>query len=313
VPGVPPGRYAYLGPPGTFCEAAARSLPAAGRTELLPQRSVTLALEAVRSGEAQGAMVPMESSVEGSVAATLDGLATGEPLQITREVVLAVSFALLVRPGTGLEDVRTVSTVPHAEAQVRGFLDRELPDARLLPAPSTADGAQAVAAGQADAAVAGRLAADRYRLAVLTDGIEDVPGAVTRFVLVVPPGLPPPPTGADRTSLVAVQRADRPGALLQILTEFAVRGVNLTRLESRPTGAGLGRYRFSIDCDGHLAEARIAETLSALHRVCAEVRFLGSYPRADGEPVEVPPDSSDADFADAAAWLAALRAGRPAP
>ena len=145
---------------------------------------------------------------------------------------------------------------------------------------------------------------------MLAHDIGDNPGAVTRFVLVSRPGPPPPRTGADRTTVVAYIAEDHPGALLEVLTEYAVRGVNLTRIESRPTGDGLGRYCFTIDCEGHVADARVGEALVGLRRVCADVRFLGSYPRADGEPATVRRGTSDADFADAAAWLARIRTGQ---
>ena len=309
MPGLPPPRYAFLGPEGTFCEAAMRTLPAADKAEHLPCVSVADALDAVRQGEAGGAVVPLENSVEGSVAETLDELAGGEPLQIVREVLLPVTFALLGRPGTSLADIRSVTTMPHAEAQVRGWLRRELPAARFVAAPSTADGARAVAAGEADAAVAAPIAADRYRLEVLADDIADSPGAITRFVLVSRPGASPPPTGADRTTVMAFIAEDHPGALLELLTEFAVRGVNLTRIESRPTGVGLGRYYFSIDAEGHVSQARVAETLAAIRRECADVRFLGSYPRADGVPTVDRPGTSDVDFADAHAWVERIRKG----
>src|SRR3954451_5040591 len=309
MPGFAPARYAYLGPEGTFCESALRSLPAADRAEHLPCVSVADALDAVRRGDAGGAVVPLENSVEGSVAETLDELATGEPLQIVREVLLPVSFALMARAGTTLTDIATVTTMPHAEAQVRGWLRRELPRARFIAAPSTADGARAVAEGLADAAVAAPIAAERYRLATLADDIADRPGAVTRFVLVAKPGPPPPPSSADRTTVMAFIRDDHPGALLELLTEFAVRGVNLTRIESRPTGVGLGRYYFSIDAEGHVGQARVAEALAALRRECADVRFLGSYPRADGVPAAERPGSSDLDFSDAHAWVDAIRRG----
>ena len=312
MPGFAPERYAYLGPEGTFCESALRSLPAADRAEHLPCVSVADALDAVRRGEAGGAVVPLENSVEGSVAETLDELATGDPLQIVREVLLPVSFALMARPGTTTADIKTVTTMPHAEAQVRSWLRRELPSARFVPAPSTADGARAVAAGSADAAVAAPIAAERYRLHVLADDIADTAGAVTRFVVVTRPSAPAPPSGADRTTLVAFIRDDHPGALLELLTEFAVRGVNLTRIESRPTGVGLGRYCFSIDAEGHVAHARVAEALAALRRECADVRFLGSYPRADGvAPVERP-GTGDLDFSDAHAWVKGLQRGEHA-
>ncbi|MBV9291449.1 MAG: prephenate dehydratase, partial [Frankiales bacterium] len=235
--------------------------------------------------------------------------ATGEPLQIVREVLLSVAFALLGRPGTSLDSITTVTTIPHAEAQVRQWLRNRLPAARFVPAPSTADGARAVAEGQADAAVSAPLAAERYRLEVLADDIADAPGAVTRFVLVARPGTPPPPTGADRTTVMAFIADDHPGALLELLTEFAVRGVNLTRIESRPTGVGLGRYYFSIDAEGHIDQARVAEALAAIRRECAEVRFLGSYPRADGIAAAERAGTTDADFADAHAWVERLRRG----
>jgi prephenate dehydratase len=316
--GTPPARYAYLGPQGTFSEAALRSLPAASGIERLPCVSVADALDAVRRGEVAAALVPLENSVEGSVSETLDELATGELLQIVREVQLAVSFSLLARPGTGVDDISVVTTIPHAEAQVRGWLRRTLPAARFVAASSTADGARAVAAGEADAAVAAPLAAEHYRLEVLADDIADTPGAVTRFVLVAPPGPPPPPTGADRTTIVAFIADDHPGALLEILTELAVRGVNLTRIESRPTGVELGRYCFSIDAEGHIEQARVADALAALRRLCADVRFLGSYPAADGTAPSERRGTSEAEYADATAWVTGLRRGEqmggtPAP
>ena len=309
MPGVPPPRYAYLGPAGTFCEAALRTLPAAENAEHLPCVSVADALDAVRRGDAQGAVVPLENSVEGSIAETLDELAGGDPLQITREILVPVTFALLARSGTQLSDITSVTTMPHAEAQVRRWLRTTLPAAKFVAAPSTADGARSVSEGAADAAVASPLAAERYRLTVIADDIADAPGAVTRFVLVSRPGQSPPPTGADRTTVMAFIADDHPGALLELLTEFAVRGVNLTRIESRPTGVGLGRYYFSIDAEGHIAQARVAETLAAIRRECADVRFLGSYPRADGAAATERPGTSDLDFADAHAWVERIRRG----
>jgi prephenate dehydratase len=307
MPGIPPGRFGYLGPVGTFAEAALRTLPAAARGDLLPFASVAAALDGVRAGDVDAALVPFENSVEGSVPAALDDLATGDPLQITREVVLPVSFALLGKPGLSREDVRTVATHPHAEAQCRRWLRDVLPQASVVLAPSTADAARAVRDGEYDAAISAPIAADHYGLQVLASDIHDNEGAVTRFVLVGRPSAPPAPTGADRTTIVAFIAEDHPGALLQLLTEFAVRGVNLTRIESRPTGRGLGSYCFSVDCEGHVGEARVGEALSALRRVCSDVRFLGSYPRADGQPPQVQPGTSDDDFRAAEAWLDRVR------
>ncbi len=303
------GALGYLGPAGTFTEAALRTLPAAAQAELTPYVSVAAALEAVRRAEVDGAVVPLENSVEGSVSTTLDELAHGSPLQVTREVLLPVRFVLLGRGDIPQPDLRVVATHPHAEAQCRRWLRENVPQAEVVLAPSTADAARAVSEGRYDAAIAAPIAADHYGLSVLAADVQDSAGAVTRFVLVRRPGPLPEPTGADRTSLFAFIREDHPGALLEVLTEFAVRGINLSRIESRPEGDQLGRYFFSVDCEGHVADARVGEALSALRRVCADVRVLGSYPRADSRLTSVRPGTSDTDFRDAADWLARLRQG----
>jgi prephenate dehydratase len=309
-PQTSPTRFAYLGPEGTFAEAALSTAVASSGGARYPQPSVPAALAAVRSGDADAALVPLENSVEGSVPATMDGLADGDPLVITREVFLDVSFVLAVRPGADLADVRSVVSHPHALAQTAGRLAELFPDVVPLPVSSTALAAAAVAAGEYDAAVCAPIAAERYGLVPLVQDLADNPGAVTRFVVVEPAGALPAPTGNDKTSLVAVV-GDRTGALLELLSEFAVRGISLTRIESRPTRQRLGVYSFSLDCEGHIADARVGEALAALHRVSDDVRFLGSYPRADGrENRPVPPVSGDEAFAEAEAWLAAIRGGR---
>ncbi len=309
-PSTSPTRFAYLGPEGTFAEAALLSAVSSSEGTRYPQPSVPAALAAVRSGDADAALVPMENSVEGSVPATMDGLADGDPLVITREVFLDVAFVLAVRPGTTLSDVGSVVSHPHALAQTAGRLAHLFPDIVPLPTSSTAGAAEDVAAGKYDAAVCALIAAERYGLVPLVDDLADRPGAVTRFVLVSPPGEPTAPTGNDKTSLVAVV-GDRTGALLELLSEFAVRGISLTRIESRPTRERLGVYSFSLDCEGHIADRRVGEALAALHRVCDDVRFLGSYPRADGRDNKpVPTVAGDEAFAEAAAWLDGVRAGR---
>lgn len=299
-------RWAYLGPAGTFAQMALAAV--APQVDGVPATSVAAALDLVRSQSVDRAVVPFENSVEGSVATTLDELAGGDGLQIVGEALLPVSFVLLVRPGTSLADARTVATHPHAEAQCRRWLADQMPHATVVPAASTADAARLVAEGTYDAAVSAPVAAQTYGLEPIVAGVQDTEGAVTRFVVVARTGELPAPTDADRTTLVAYIADDHPGALLEVLTEFAVRGVNLTRIESRPTGSGLGRYCFSVDAEGHVAEARVGEALSALRRICADVRFLGSYPRADAVPPTTKPGVSDEDFAAAADWLAQLRA-----
>jgi prephenate dehydratase len=307
--------FAYLGPEGTFTEQALRSLPGTGGADLRPCATVTVALDAVRSGEADHAVVPIENSVEGSVPVTLDELAQGRPLMIMHEVTVPVAFSLLVRPGTRLADITAVATHPHAAAQTRGWVARHLPAAEVVHTSSTSAAAAALSNGaerdhpQWDAAISAPLAAEHYRLEVLAEGIGDNPEAVTRFVLVSRPGPPATPTGRDKTSLVAFMREDHPGALLEILEQLTMRGVNLTRIESRPTGHALGDYCFSIDAEGHIADRRVGEALMGLRRVCADVRFLGSYERHDGKAPTIRPGTTDGEFEQAAAWLARLREG----
>jgi prephenate dehydratase len=298
---------AFLGPEGTFAHAALRTLAVSRDARLLPQPTVTEAIDAVRDGAADAALVPLENSVEGAVPATLDELATGAPLVIVEEAYLAVAFDLLARPGTALTDVRTVATHPHAEAQVRRWLLDNLPGRHVELVGSTAAAAEAVAHGEYDAAISASVAGELYALAPLARDLADNPGAVTRFVLLSRPVPPPAPTGNDRTTLVAYLAADHAGALLEILTEFASRAVNLTRIESRPTKGGLGQYCFSIDCEGHAADERVGDALAALHRICADVRYLGSYARRDGVQGPVPAGRTDVDFGDARAWLERVR------
>ena len=316
-------RYGYFGPPGTFSEMALATVRGVDTAAAEPIATVDAALAAVRGGSVDAVMVPIENSVEGGVTATLDALATGEPLVIRREALVPITFVLAARPGTTLADVRRVGSHPHAWAQCRGWAGRTLPEAVYVPALSTAAAAagldrDATEPAAYDAALCAPIAAEIHGLDVLAHDVGDNPSAVTRFVLVSRPGAVPEPTGSDKTTLVAYQTDDHPGGLVEMLEQFAVRGVNLTRLESRPTGDALGQYCFSIDCDGHIAEARVAEALMGLHRTCARVTFLGSYPRAvapgrvNGSALPTPsrrPGTSEADFTAAHAWIEKLRAG----
>jgi prephenate dehydratase len=306
---VSPRRIAYLGPRGSFAEAAVRTLTEGQDVELVPAVSVQTALDAARDGSVDSALVPIENSVEGSVSVTLDELASGKRLVIVDEVVIAVRFALLARPGMTMADIGRVATHPHAQAQVRRWLAENLPEASVIPAMSTAAAAAGLAEEPApfDAAVSQRIAAEIYGLDVLADDIQDTDDATTRFVLVRLPGPIPAPSGADKTTLSLYMRQDEPGALLAILTEFAVRGVNMTRIESRPTRKALGDYYFSVDVEGHVADARVSEALMGLHRVCLDVRFLGSYPRHDGKQPVLRAGVTDADFSDAQQWLDKLK------
>ena len=304
--------FVYLGPEGTFTEAALRTIPAAEHGLRTPARSVPEALEAVRSGAADAAVVPLENSVGGAVPVTLDELVTGSSLVITREIVLPVEFVLAARTPTPLAAVRTVAAHPQASAQCRNWLLANLPEATVVDVLSNAAAAISAAAGEHDAALAAPIGVPRNGLTVLADKVADHADAVTRFAMLTRPGPPAAPTGDDVTSLAVSIRHDQVGALLAVLTELAVRGINLSRIESRPTGEQLGTYVFFLDCTGHVAEPRLGEALQGLRRICADVRFLGSYPRhrlTRDAPVPSPPGLSDADFADSAAWLTRLRAG----
>ena len=246
--------------------------------------------------------MPIENSIDGSIMPTLDSLAIGTPLQVFAELTLDVAFSIAVKPGRTAADVRTLAAFPVAAAQVRQWLAAHLPAAELRPAISNADAAQQVADGLVDAAVSSPLAATHRGLSTLAEGVVDEANARTRFVLVGRPGPPPARTGADRTSVV-LRIDNAPGALVTTLAEFGMRGIDLTRIESRPTRTELGTYVFFLDCVGHIDDDAVAEALKALHQRCTDVRYLGSWPT--GEIAGAPPPPSD----DAARWLAGLRGG----
>ncbi|HEX9499161.1 MAG TPA: prephenate dehydratase [Mycobacterium sp.] len=306
-------RIAFLGPEGTFTEAALLKLSASGLVPgnassdgltPIPTESTLAALAAVRSGDADYACVPIENSIEGTVLPTLDDLAIGTPLQIFAELTLDVSFTIVVRRGTPAADVATIAAFPVAAAQVRHWLAAHLPNAQVVPANSNAAAAHDVSHGRADAGVSTALAAERYGLTVLAADVVDEPNARTRFVLAGQPGPPPDRTGADRTSVVL--RLDNvPGALVSAMTEFAIRDIDLTRIESRPTRIELGTYIFFLDCVGHIDDDSVAEALKALHRRCTDVRYLGSWPTAAAAGAAPP------RLDEASRWLSRLRKGKP--
>lgn len=296
-------RVSYFGPAGTFTEAACRQLVDPATTEFVPAATPPATLQLVRDGAVDAACVPVENSVEGTVPPTLDALATGARLQIVAETELPITFSVLVRAGTEAADIQTVRTHPHAAAQVRGWLRQHLPHAQVQAGSSTAAAANDVLEGTADAAVATALVGRRLGLRALAEDVADVPDARTRFVLVRRPCPPPTRTGNDRTSVV-LSLANTPGALVQAMTEFAIRGIDLTRIESRPTRTALGTYRFYLDCVGHVEDPAVAEALAALHRRCTELRFLGSWPAASPEAGSAPPAPGDA-----AQWVDDIKRG----
>jgi prephenate dehydratase len=305
--------YSYLGPAGTFTEAALAQVPEAREQPWRSVRNVGEALADVVEGRSYAAMVAIENSVDGGVSTAQDALATVPGLRIVGEYLVPVDFVLVARPGVRLEDVRLIAAHPVAYAQCLQWLTRSVPAHAHLPAPSNVAAALDILSGtsDADAAIAPPGILDHHELALLAENIGDNPNAVTRFVLVSRTVSPPPATGADKTSLIVELPDDHPGALLDMLEQFATRGINLSLLASRPIGDELGRYRFVIDADGHVHDERMADALLGLRRFSPRVTFLGSYPRADRAIVRYPERYADDVFVEARDWLRGLVSGEP--
>lgn len=312
-PPPPEDTYSFLGPAGTFTEAALKQVPEAAGKHWRSVNNVGEALADVTSGRSIAAMIAIENSIEGGVSATQDALATVPGLRIVGEYLVPVNFVLVARPGTTLADVRIVNAHPVAYAQSRGWLERELPDHGHIPSSSNVQAASSLFEpdSNADAAVAPPGITEHLDVDVLARDIGDNPNAVTRFVLVSRSRVLAERTGADKTTLIVELPTDEPGALLAMLEQFSTRGVNLSLLESRPIGDALGRYRFVVDLDGHIADERVADALLGLRRTSPNVIFLGSYPRADRREVSYHSKYDDEIFIEARDWLRGLLSGEP--
>jgi prephenate dehydratase len=274
-------RVAFLGPAGTFTEEALRhSAPSGAAIEEVPYPSVYETVMAVQAGEVDRAVVPIENSLEGSVTATLDALAgEADRVRIFAEVVRPVSHCLIARPGVAVEDVARALSHPQAIAQCATFLREHLPHAEPASAPSTADAVRTVAESTEPwAAIGTRLAAEMYGCEVLAAGVEDRSDNLTRFVWLAPVGVDPPHE-PEKTSIVFWGFNDEsPGALVGVLSELADRGINLTKIESRPRRVQLGHYMFFADLEGSATEPRVEEALRALGERVQTLKVLGSYP-----------------------------------
>ncbi len=301
-------RVGFLGPLGTFTEQALKSQPDLAGLALVPCRTMPDVLDAVSSGEVDLGFVAIENSIEGAVNLAQDELAFNHDLLIQREVVLDIEHCLLAPPGSRLEDVKVVLSIPVATAQCHAYLRERVGHADVRAANSTAEAARAVAEmGPGHAAVAPRIAGELYGLEVLAADIADHPDNQTRFVLVARQGIPAP-TGHDRTAMVVYQRADEPGSLISILQEFAARRINLSNLISRPTkNGGLGDYCFIIYADGHIADELLADAVRSLRSKHGRVKFLGSYP-AGGEQATESREHADARWREADDWVRSLQA-----
>jgi prephenate dehydratase len=304
--------YAFLGPVGTFTELALAQVKEAKSAKHLPVSTISEAIEAVVSGKAQRAIVPVENSIEGGVSATLDALANTTDIRIYGEYLVPITFNLVAKPGTKLADVKLVSTHPTAYAQCRGWMQVNIPAHSYLPSTSTAAAAADLLSKNpsSDAAISAKSITEHYKLTVLARNIGDNKNAQTRFIEIGLNAKPTKRSGKDKTSVIVELPEDRPGALLEMLEQFAARGVNLSRIESRPIGDQLGRYRFNIDAQGHIDDEAVAEALMGLHRFSPHVTFLGSYPRADKKKSEHEGNNSNKEFSSAESWLKKLRQGR---
>jgi prephenate dehydratase len=299
--------YSYLGPAGTFTEAALAQVPQAAGKIWHPVNNVGQALDDVVTGRSVAAMIAIENTVDGGVSASQDALATIPNLRIVGEYLVNVNFSLVARPGTTLSDVRVINAHPVAYAQTHLWLDATLPEHGHIPSTSNvAAAASLLDDTTADAAIAPPTITAHHDLVVLAENIGDNPNAQTRFVLVSRSTELPAPTGSDKTSIIAELPDNTAGRLLEMLEQFATRGVNMSLLESRPIGDALGRYRFVIDLDGHVKDERVADALLGLKRFSPNVIFLGSYPRADKLPITVSKRYDNSAFQDARAWLDGL-------
>lgn len=303
--------YAYLGPVGTFTWTALGQVPEAAGQTWLAVNNVGEALKAVVDGRADASMIAVENSIEGGVSAAQDALAQSHGLQILGEYLVPVNFDIVVAPGTALGDVSIIVAHPVAYAQCRLWLETNIPHHEHLLATSNVSAALDVASGRtAAAAIAPTGFESHADIETLAAGVGDNPSAVTRFILIGRQRPVAARTGTDKTTVIVELPDDRPGGLLEMLEQFATRGVNLSLLESRPIGDALGRYRFVIDIDGHIEDERVADALLGLKRYSPGLQFLGSYRRADGFTPTVPEQYSDTAFVDARDWLDRLIAGK---
>jgi prephenate dehydratase len=279
---------AFLGPAGTFSEDALRAAAGRDSIEARPAPTVYDAIRAVAEGDVDRALVPFENSIEGSVRSTLDTLAfEGFPVTIAGEHDQPIRTSLIARVEMALERIEVVLSHPQASAQCARFIREELPGAQVRAAASTAEAVREVSSSAEPwAALGAASAAEIYRCVVLREGVEDSPDNVTRFVWIAPAGTRVAGEGAWRTTLVFAELgADHPGALVEALTAFSSRQVNLTRIESRPRRRGLGRYMFFLDLDGAAEHPPVAEAIEALRGEAESVRILGTYPiAANGIP-----------------------------
>ena len=276
---------AFLGPSGTYTEEAA--LLYDPEAELRPFPNITAVGMAVASGETGQGVVPIENSIEGSVNFTLDLLVSEGSLLIRNEMVLPIEHYLMGRPGTRIQDVEVIYSHPQALAQCREYLEGRFANAVRSASLSTAQAVDdAISSEVPAAAIAPRRSAELYHAEIFDAGIQDVAANATRFVVLAKTDHPP--TGNDKTSLFFTFDEDVPGQLYTVLGEFAQRGINLAKIESRPTKRSLGQYIFLVDCDGHREDPLLGEAMEAIGSRVSSLRVMGSYPKWAQDPATGP-------------------------
>ena len=278
-----PKKIAFLGPIGTYSDEA--SYLYAPNAERMPFASLGLGMSALEEGNVDEAVVPIENSLGGTVIEVVDFLIASEKSQIKDEFLLPIDHCLITRPGVRLSDIRVVVSKQEALTQCRQFLARELRFAEQVPATSTA--LAVVDLKEADdrtAAIGPRRAAELAGLPVLAHGIQDRKNNVTRFAVLASSSMPP--SGSDKTTIAFdFDKPDAPGLVYGAMRPFADRGINLTKIESRPTGTGMGNYIFLLDLEGHIDEPHVQQAITELQGHTSTFKVLGAYPRAEGMSV----------------------------
>jgi len=278
-----PKKIAFLGPIGTYTDEA--SYLYAPSAERVPFASLGLVTSALEEGNVDEAVVPIENSLGGTVIEVVDFLIASEKSQIKGEFLLPIDHCLITRPGVKLSDIRVVVSKQEALTQCRQFLARELRFAEQVSATSTA--LAVVDLKEADdrtAAIGPRRAAELAGLPVLAHGIQDRKNNVTRFAVLASSSMPP--SGSDKTTIAFdFDKPDAPGLVYGAMRPFADRGINLTKIESRPTGTGMGNYIFLLDLEGHIDEPHVQQAITELQGHTSTFKVLGAYPRAEGMSV----------------------------
>lgn len=271
-------RLSYFGPAGTYTEEAAHLYDA--QAELIPFSTIPAVCQAVSDGAVDAGVVPIENSIEGSVVNTLDFLINESDLAIRYEIVLPIEHCLMVRPGADPAVLQVIFSHPQSLAQCRHYLEDHYPAARPTASLSNAAAVTEMLSSPVPAAAIGpQRAAHLYGAEIIDRGIQDRANNMTRFVVVAPTDHAP--TGQDKTSICFSFAQDAPGSLYQALGVFALRGLNLVKIESRPTKESLGRYNFLVDCAGHRANPAVQEALTVLAGQVSSLKIFGSYPRWD--------------------------------